>query len=71
MAKTYLEFKETHDTGKTKVFSVECNDAFLGFVKWYAAWRRYTFFPCDDTLFDSSCLKEITVFIDQLMEDRK
>jgi hypothetical protein len=67
----HIQFTETHDTGKTKVFSAECNDAFLGNVKWYAPWRRYTFHPAQDTLFDSSCLKEITSFIGGLMEDRK
>ncbi len=66
-----LQIKETKDTGKTKVFQVGCNDAYLGNIKWYAPWRRYTFFPENNTLFDSNCLNEITSFIDNEMKLRK
>jgi hypothetical protein len=45
--------------------------AMLGQVKWYANWRRYCFFPIEDSLFDASCLKEIEDFITALMDARK
>lgn len=43
----------------------------IGMIKWYNHWRRYVFFPYVDTIFDSSCLKEIVEFLDKLMNERK
>lgn len=34
----------------------------LGFVKWYAQWRQYTFFPFAATVFDKKCLRELAEF---------
>lgn len=68
----FLKFTEIKDTGKTKVFSVtNLSGDNLALVKWHAGWRKYTFQPVEYTIFDSSCLKEITEYIDKLMEDRK
>lgn len=46
-------------------------DLDLGQIHWYAPWRRYCFFPYGNTLFDASCLREITTQIEALMEARK
>jgi len=45
----------------------------LGVINWYAPWRRYVFRPTllIGTNFDSSCLKEITEYINKLMQERK
>ena len=43
----------------------------LGFIKWYAPWRCYSFFPCSSTIFNSTCIKDILDFINKLMEARK
>jgi len=69
----FITFTEIRDTGKTKVFNVtpKTSEDVLGKICWYAAWRRYVFFPATQTLFDSKCLTNITFFIDGLMADRK
>lgn len=67
----FLQFTQQQSKGKTNIWRVGCNDAYLGIVKWYSGWRRYTFFPESNTLFDSNCLKEITSFIDEQMKLRK
>lgn len=43
----------------------------LGTIRWHGAWRRYCFFPADDTLFDTECLFEIRERMWKLMEQRK
>ena len=43
----------------------------LGQIKWYPGWRRYAFFPDSETLYDSSCLKDIQNYIDELMVEHK
>lgn len=69
----FLAFKIIKDTGKTLVLEVcsASNGGPLGEIRWYPAWRRYVFAPNGRTLFDSTCMKEITDKIDDLMEKRK
>ena len=74
--KKMLGFEPIHrdsEKSKTKKFKVHKigQDESLGEIRWYSHWRRYVFFPLPDTVFDSSCLKEITDFIDQEMCDWK
>lgn len=70
MSKSFLTFKEVPAPGKTKIFEV-VNGQVLGKIKWWAAWRRYTFQPLANTVWDVNCLIEINNFITRLMEDRK
>lgn len=43
----------------------------LGEIKWFGAWRKYTFFPMNYTTWDSNCLNEITAFLDNENAKRK
>ena len=69
----FISFKEVHDIGKTKVYNVNPKNSIDLIVKvyWYAAWRRYCFWPEPMTLFDAKCLVNISDFISQLMAERK
>jgi hypothetical protein len=37
----------------------------LGEVKFHGAWRKYCFFPFENTLFDHACLRAIADFCEQ------
>ena len=65
--------KYKHEDKKTFEIVVWAADGYtaLGEIKWRYTWRKYAFYPCSSTLFDSKCLKEITKYIDDLMEARK
>lgn len=67
-----LEFTKIERKPKTFVFEVssKISSDRLGTVKWMPQWRRYTFYPYSFTTFDSSCLMEISKFIDSLMAER-
>jgi len=69
---SHLKIIETHDTGKTKVFTVHpaAGGGAIGRILWYSQWRRYTLQPASATVWDSSCLLEVRDFIDRLMLDR-
>ncbi len=69
----YIEFVETGDTGKTKIFKVRSlsSHKWLGFIRWHAPWRQYTFFPAHATVWNNDCLKAIITFVFGLMEERK
>ena len=69
----YLRFELIEQKPKTTVYlisSVASNES-LGHVYWHNAWRRYAFFPLENTTFDSSCLTVIRDFINALMKKRK
>lgn len=63
---SYLQFHPTAPSasGLTKRWMVTSNDptTILGFVKWFSQWRKYCFFPNQDTVFDNACLGEIADF---------
>lgn len=65
-------FHGTSDSGKTDRFTVSGKNDLnvLGWIDWYSPWRRYTYHPTNQTLYDSSCLKEIAEFIDKQMQKR-
>ena len=63
---TYM--KEMPNEGrKTKIFSVRAkeDDTFIGLVKWFGAWRKYCFFPIENTVFEQDCLRDIAQFIEE------
>ena len=67
MPKPYVRFAETEapKNFKTKIWDVTTIDraGLLGQVRWFAQWRKYTFFPAANTLFDFDCLTEIAEFV--------
>lgn len=70
----WIEFVEVPTNQQTKKFNV-CNketEDFLGQVKWHGGFRKYSFFPASANLvFESTCLRDIASFLDQLMLERK
>lgn len=58
---------------KTKIFEVVTKDYLctIGEIKWYGGFRRYSFFPKPDTVYENSCLRDIITFIDKLMDERE
>lgn len=69
----YLDFQETLDTGKTKVWDVvsRTRGDVLGHVKWYGPWRQYTFRPSPETVWNVDCLATVTRFINARTAERK
>lgn len=69
----YLRFAPIRFTGKTFVWDVSptSGGTHLGEIRWFSAWRKYCFFPTGGMVFDASCLRDITNFIDVATEQRK
>ena len=69
MAK-WIEFLEqNHTTRKTKTFIVRNKET--GVVKWFGSFRQYSFFPNPETVFEKTCLRDISNFMEELMNERK
>ena len=68
----YISFKLLENKPKTLVYAVINNKLgnILGIIKWYSSWRKYCFFPEENTLYDVICLGDIKDFIQDLMDKR-
>ncbi len=65
----YIHFEETPNPNKkTSVwYCLNTKSNYdLGLVRWYGAWRQYTFEPSETTVFNKGCLDDISDFLDQL-----
>jgi len=69
----FIEFTLVDKKPKTNIYSVHSKKPvyLLGFIKWYGPWRQYCFFPYSGLVFERNCLRAITDFIENLMEERK
>lgn len=68
----YLNFTLLPSNGKTKLVGVGNNSGEkLGYIKWSTGWRRYVFLTISEIQFDVTCLMDICLFINELMEERK
>ena len=67
----YLEFKEIEVRTKTRQWSIisQSSGDILGAIKWYGAWRQFTFFPMPGTIWNSGCLTEIHEFLQSAQKD--
>ena len=63
-------FESKPNTGIWLLYS-KSSRAGLGFIKWYAPWRQYCFFPDKETIWSKGCLEEINKYLAQLMEAHK
>ncbi len=58
---------------KTTVWLVDngYGDGFLGHVKWFSRWRKYCFFPAPDCVFEGTCMRELSDFIEARTGDHR
>ena len=62
---THIKFVEGVPHPKTKVWRVVSKydgEPILGFIQWFPRWRKYSFFPNSDTIYEEVCLREIAEF---------
>jgi hypothetical protein len=59
-------------TLKTKIFQVWAKDPsfLLGEVRWYNRFRKYSFMPAANTVFEQDCMQAITDFLKKLQAER-
>jgi hypothetical protein len=73
----YLLFKDEGKAegpkAKTRIWAVlnRTNNKVLGYVKWYAPWRKYCFFPEYTMCFDTNCMRNISIFCKDRTDEHK
>lgn len=70
--KSYVKFIDLIKTGKTRRVAVNAKDGgALGVIAYYPQWRRFTFQPFPNTIYDSGCLQQINAIVEALYRDYK
>lgn len=71
----YSEFFTVIETCQTKTHTYHIisknSEDIIGTIKWNGAWRKYCFFPNNDTVWDIKCLTTITQLIQDITEQYK
>lgn len=64
---SHIELIPVRFTGKTLVWGIYTKDNAikLGEIRWFGAWRKYSFFPEAETVYEQVCLREIAGFIEE------
>ena len=55
-------------TDKYDVCTKEGN-VIIGTIQWYSSFRKYSFFPGPNTVYETQCLKDLSEFLIKLMEE--
>lgn len=74
--KSFVRFEEVGvgvNGRLTKIWIVKNSqsDFEIGRIHWHNPWRKYIFSPSDNCIFDTSCMREISDFIEMAMTERK
>lgn len=65
--KSFIQFTDLVSKTKTKVIEVSSDSGIpLGVIKFWGAWRQYTFQPASNTVLNVDCMKEIIDKVDSL-----
>jgi poly-D-alanine transfer protein DltD len=69
----HLKFVEGPSKPKTKTWWVvnKHDDIHLGWIGWFARWRKYAFFPKPETVYEEDCLQDIADFCIRKTKDHK
>jgi hypothetical protein len=59
-----------HKTAAWFIYTDEGN-YLLGDVKWHPPWRKYTFQPEENTVFEQDCLADIVAFLGRVNEHQR
>ena len=68
----FLRFSEAANPGKkTKRWAIySSNDSLLGWIEFYAPWRKYIWSMNGGVIFDVKCTEEVVQFLKDHAEDR-
>lgn len=72
---THIEFRmcKPDEKKKTQTWDVlaKRGGVRLGEVKWFARWRKYSFYPTADCVFEETCLGELAEFIKERTREHR
>jgi len=71
MESKYLNFEKQIVPGrKTPIYIITNKGGeSLGIIHFYPAWRKYVFTSCPEVIYDSGCLNDILIFINEVQTE--
>lgn len=68
----WIYFELIAQKAKTQVWNIvsKQDNMALGYIAWFSRWRKYSFFPNNNMVFETDCLKDIVAFIEKLKYSR-
>lgn len=66
----YISFEPDIRLDEWEIWS-DSQNVIIGQVRWYSHWRKYCFFPSQDTVWEEICLGEISDFIKRRTTERR
>ena len=69
-----FDFAGLSESGKTELWTVFPKDdmtEYLGTVQWFARWRKYAFYPNPETVYEETCMEDISTFIKMLTKKHR
>lgn len=69
----YFKDEEIPADRKTKIIGVYSKSSSdkLGEIRWWGAWRQYTFFPASASVWNIDCMNSIIAKIKELVDERR
>ena len=71
----YVKFEESGSStsGRTKIWLVKNakSDFEIGRIRWMSSWRKYTFEPANNCVFDANCLRDIATACELYTQQHK
>jgi len=57
----YIKIYLLAELGKTGLWAVDAKEGGvkLGVICWFGRWRKFAFYPENDTLYEATCLRDI------------
>lgn len=59
---------------KTNIYEVYAkggDNLLLGMIRWYSRWRKYVFEPSANTIYEETCMREISQYIEEETKSQK
>lgn len=57
------KFMTAGKIGSLDQWAIDGRNCHLGFVDWYARWRKFVFHPAENTVFSDDCLTAMAAFL--------
>jgi hypothetical protein len=69
----WIEVIEEQQVTTTRRFVVHNskNGAIIGWIRWYGPFRGYAFLPCEGTVYEEDCLRDLASCVEGLTKEHK
>ena len=69
----WLEIIEETHVGLTQRFVVKNSKSgsLIGWIRWYGPFRSYAYFPCEGTVYEEDCLRDLAECVEGLKKEHR